>query len=201
MDYESDNVITRVTSALLAVEITDNTHATTQEGQRAAAVLMPLVWREDWHVILTQRPEGLPRHSGEISFPGGRIEAGEDPLAAALRETREEIGVEEARVKPLGRLPSFDAVSGFRVTPYVGIVDPMAEIIPDSREVADVFEVPLAFLMNGDNHVPRPVTWKNRQFTMYDMPYEGADGVHRHIWGMTAMMMYRLWQRGFAEAT
>ena len=104
--------------------------------------------RAGWHVILTQRPETMPSHPGQIAFPGGKAEEGETIAQTALRETEEEIGVGAADVELLGRLPSFDAVSQFRITPFVGIVAPSAVIKPDPREVESVFEVPLAFLMN-----------------------------------------------------
>ena len=97
----------------------------------------------------------------------------------------------------IGRLPSFNAVSDYRVTPFIGIVRSEAEIIPDPREVDDVFETPLSFVMNEQNHVPRDVFFQGKNHRFYDIPYESADGTHRNIWGMTAMMMYRLYQRSF----
>jgi len=146
---------------------------------------------------LTQRPETMPSHPGQIAFPGGKAEAGETIAQTALRETEEEIGVGAKDIHLLGRLPSFDAVSDFRITPYVGIVSSHADIIPDPREVESVFEVPLSFLMNADNHVRREVFFDGRDHVMFDMPYTEADGTYRNIWGMTAMTIYRLWQRGF----
>jgi len=94
-------------------------------------------------------------------------------------------------------LSSFDALSHYRITPFVGVVSPSANIQPDPREVESVFEVPLSFLMNPDNHVRRDVFFDGRDHIMFDMPYDGPDGRHRNIWGMTAMTIYRLWQRGF----
>ncbi len=192
-----DPIITRVQSALLPIDITDGCDAIKKQGQKRAAVLMPLVMREDWQVILTLRPETMPTHAGQISFPGGGVKNGEDALMAALRETEEEIGIPAKAVTPLGRLPSFDVSYAFRVTPFIGIVAPDAEIIPDPREVDDVFEVPFSFVMNGDNHIERQAEGWNEKFTLIDMPYND-NGTHRNIWGMTAMVMYRLWQRGFA---
>lgn len=194
--FESDPLIARVRKALLPIEISDASDATTRQGQRRAAVLMPLVKRSTWRVILTQRPDTMPTHAGQIAFPGGRAEVGETALDAALRETNEEIGVPPYRINLLGRLPSFDANGDFRVTPYVGIVDPAAELNPDPREVADVFEVPFRYLMDPQNHIRRDVEWNAQTLTLFDMPYDD-NGTHRNIWGMTAMMMYRLWQRGF----
>lgn len=195
-----DDIIRRVEVALLPLRITDGADATTRKNQRRAAVLMPFLFRDgEWHIILTQRPLTMPRHPGQIAFPGGRVEEGERALHAALRETREEIGIDPTNVTPLGRLPSFDAMSGFRVTPFVGIICDQAVITPDPREVDDVFDIPFKFFMNPTNHKPRHVELNNEAFIIYDMPYEGPDGIHRNVWGMTAMMLYRLWQRGFTH--
>jgi len=109
-----------------------------------------------------------------------------------LRETEEEIGVGSASIELIGRLPSFNAVSQYRITPFVGIVSPKANIIPDQREVESVFEVPLSFLMNAENHIRREVFFDGQEHVLYDMPYDEPDGRHRNIWGMTAMTIYRL---------
>ncbi len=193
------DIISKIQKALLPVPINDGTDEIKRDGQRRAAVLMPLVMRKDWQVILTQRPETMPSHPGQISFPGGKVEAGETAQAAALRETDEEIGVKAHQIELLGRLPSFDAVSSYRVTPYVGIIDPAAIITPDPGEVEDVFETPLSFLMNPDNHIARDVFFDGREHRLYDMPYDEPGGVHRNIWGMTAMMIYRVYQRSFTH--
>lgn len=193
----SDEILDKVQAALLPLGISDNTDKVKREGQRRAAVLFPLVMRDEWHVILTQRPETMPSHPGQIAFPGGKAEVGETIGQTALRETEEEIGVGSEDIDLLGRLPSFDAVSHYRVTPFVGVVEPIAKITADPREVESVFEVPLSFLMNPDNHVRREVFFDGKDHVLFDMPYDGADGRHRNIWGMTAMMIYRLWQRGF----
>jgi 8-oxo-dGTP pyrophosphatase MutT (NUDIX family) len=196
-DGKFEDLLFRVQSAILPVEILDGTNEVKRDGQRIAAVLMPLVLRSSWHMILTQRPETMPSHPGQIAFPGGKAEAGETIAQTALRETEEEIGVGAADIELIGRLPSFNAVSSFRVTPFVGIVSPDADIKPDPREVESVFEVPLSFLMNPDNHVRREVFFDGENHVLFDMPYDGLDGRHRNIWGMTAMTIYRLWQRGF----
>lgn len=193
-----DNPIDKIRDALLPVEITGDEDAVKRQGQRRATVLMPLVLRDSWQVILTQRPETMPSHPGQISFPGGKIEVGETAQDAVFRETLEEVGIDKLNIELIGRLPSFDAVTEYRVTPYIGIVSPEAEIIPDPREVADVFEIPLSFLMNPENHVPRDVFFDGREHRLYDMPYDEPDGVHRNLWGMTAMMIYRVYQRSFS---
>ncbi len=197
MNFESDPIISKLCTGLLSVDISDGTDAVKRAGQRGASVLMPLVMRGEWQVILTQRPETMPHHAGQIAFPGGKREAGETALQAALRETEEEIGLDAKAISIIGRLPSFNAVSEYRVTPFVGIVDPDAPIIPDAREVESVFEVSLSFLMNADNHVPREVFFDGRNYRLFDMPYTEPDGTRRNIWGMTAMMMYRLYQRAY----
>jgi len=193
----SDLVLENVRKALLPLRISDNADKVKREGQRRAAVLFPLVMRDEWQVILTQRPETMPSHPGQIAFPGGKAEVGETIAQTALRETEEEIGVRNDAIELLGRLPSFDAVSQYRVTPFVGTVSSNAEILPDPREVESVFEVPLSFLMNPENHVRRDVFFDGEDHVLFDMPYDEPDGRHRNIWGMTAMTIYRLWQRGF----
>ncbi len=194
-------IIARVKDALLPCQISDGTDEVKREGQRCASVLMPLVMRPDttfgWHVILTQRPMTMPNHAGQISFPGGKRELGESAQQAALRETHEEVGIAPADISVLGRLPSFNAVSEYRVTPFVGVVAPHTKIIRDEREVEAVFEVPLSFVLNPDNHIPRTAVFDGREHHLYDMPYIGQDGTHRNIWGMTAMIMRRLYERGF----
>ncbi len=199
MTFNNDPIMAGVERALLPLDISDGTDQIKRAGQRRAAVLMPLVYRDQWQVILTQRPETMPSHPGQISFPGGKVEGDETARAAALRETEEEIGVHSGAIKLLGRLPSFNAVSEYRVTPFVGIVSPEVEIIRDPVEVADVFETPMTFLMNADNHVPRDVSFNGEDHRLWDMPYTGPDGVFRNIWGMTAMMIYRVYQRGFVH--
>ncbi len=195
----SEDMLSNVRRALLPLSITDGTDKVKRDGQRVAAVLCALVMREEWQVILTQRPETMPSHPGQIAFPGGKAEPEESIAQTALRETEEEIGVGASNIQLLGRLPSFNAVSRYRITPFVGVVDSNAVITPDPREVESVFEVPLSFLMNTSNHIRREVFFDEKNHVLFDMPYDEADGTHRNIWGMTAMTLYRLWQRGFAN--
>ena len=195
--FDSDPIISQLLTGLLPVQISDGADELKREGQREASVLMPLVMRDEWQVILTQRPETMPQHPGQIAFPGGKKETGETALQAALRETEEEVGLKAKDIRMIGRLPSFNAVSEYRVTPFVGVVDSNAKIIADAHEVEDVFETPLSFLMDANNHVARDVFFDGRNHRLYDMPYDSHDGTHRNIWGMTAMMMYRLYQRSY----
>lgn len=151
-----------------------------------AAVLVPLVDHPaGLTVLLTQRAEALRKHGGQISFPGGRIEVGDNgPLAAALRETREEIGLDTARVHVIGYLPDHVIGTGFRVTPVVAFVDPGFSLRLDEREVRDTFEVPLAHVFDTHNHRARVRRIGEEEVEFYDIPYG-----ERHIWGATAGML------------
>lgn len=156
----------------------------------AAAVLVPIVGRRDGPtVMLTQRTAHLSDHAGQVSFPGGRAEAGDDSLVAtALREMHEEVGVEPARVEVLGQLPEYTTRTGYRVTPVVGWLKPPVELAPDSFEVAEVFEVPLAFLLDPANHQRHSLMHEGVMRHFWAMPY--AD---YYIWGATAGMLRNLY--------
>jgi 8-oxo-dGTP pyrophosphatase MutT (NUDIX family) len=151
-----------------------------------AAVLVPLVNREDGLTVLfTERSPDLPDHPGQISFPGGRVEPGDaDTGIAALREAEEEVGLKRERVTLLGRLEPYETVTGYRVTPVVGWVEPPFEIRADPVEVADVFEVPLAFLLEPANHQRHFRMVGNTRRDYYAIPYGD-----RYIWGATAAML------------
>jgi 8-oxo-dGTP pyrophosphatase MutT (NUDIX family) len=158
----------------------------------AAAVLVPLVDREaGLTVLLTQRATHLKNHAGQISFPGGRLEASDDgPLAAALRETEEEIGLSRQHVTFAGYLDPHLVLSGYWVTPVVGFVQPGFALTLDRSEVDSTFEVPLLHILDPANHQARERTLGTTRVRVYDIPY----GEH-HIWGATAGMLisfYRL---------
>ena len=154
-----------------------------------AAVLIALVDRPDGlTVLLTQRASHLTHHGGQISFPGGRLEAEDSgPLAAALRETREEIGLDPAKVTLAGYLHDHLVITGFLVTPVVGFVARDFDLELDRKEVEEAFEVPLAFVLDKANHRPRARTFAGVTFEAYDIPFG-----ERNIWGATAGMLVSL---------
>jgi 8-oxo-dGTP pyrophosphatase MutT (NUDIX family) len=156
-----------------------------------AAVLVPLVNQpHGLTVMLTQRTAHLYDHAGQISFPGGRVDPGDvNRVATALREAEEETGLPRDSVAIIGTLPEFDIQTGFRVTPVVGWIEPPIALAPDPFEVAEVFEVPLAFLLNPAHHRRHSDVVNGRQRNYYSMPYEG-----RNIWGATAGMLYSLYR-------
>ncbi len=154
-----------------------------------AAVLLPIVLRDDGATLLfTQRAAHLTAHAGQISFPGGRMEAYDaSPIETALRETEEEIGLDRMHIDVIGTLPEYHTGTGFRVTPVVAIVQPPFEMRADPFEVAEIFEVPLSFLMNGMHHQRRTAEFITGSRTFYVMPYERF-----FIWGATAGMLRNL---------
>jgi 8-oxo-dGTP pyrophosphatase MutT (NUDIX family) len=157
----------------------------------AAAVLIPIVDHPSGlTVVFTQRTSHLKAHSGQVSFPGGRAEP-EDPTPefTALREAQEEIGLAMERVEVLARLPEYHTRTGFRVTPVVGLVAPPLELRPDPREVDDVFEVPLAHLLDPGNHLRETRELQGRTVGYYVMRHGG-----RTIWGATAGMVVNLYR-------
>lgn len=155
-------------------------------AQTPAAVLLLVTNHPQAQTILfTQRQSNLAAHAGQISFPGGRCDADDcDAEATALREAREEVGLDPSRVEILGRLPEYNTSTGFRVTPVVGWAEPPLTYTPDPREVADVFEVPLDFLLDAANHRYESAFYKGRMRHYWAMPYGP-----RFIWGATAGML------------
>lgn len=156
-----------------------------------AAVLIPVTERADPGVILTRRTETLRRHAGQIAFPGGRIDPGDDgPIGAALREAEEEIALPPAEVQVIGTADSYRTVTGFDVTPVVGVIPPDLHLIPAEAEVASVFEVPLSFLLDHANHREATAQYQGRERRYYEILWDN----HR-IWGATAAMIVNLSRR------
>jgi 8-oxo-dGTP pyrophosphatase MutT (NUDIX family) len=151
-----------------------------------AAVLFPLVDRsEGLTVLLTQRASQMARHAAQIAFPGGRVDDTDADMAgAALREAREEIGLDPARVQVFGYLPDHVVISGFRVTPVLGLVSPPFSLELNPHEVAGVFEVPLDHVLDSANHKARLRKVGDEEMLLYDIPWEG-----QNIWGATAGML------------
>ncbi len=164
--------------------------AATAGTLRPAAVLIGMVERpEGLTVLFTRRTDHLHAHAGQISFPGGGAEEGDESLVAtALRETEEEIGLDPRLVEMLGELPEYRTVSGYCVTPFVGLVRPPFRLVPDKFEVAEVFEVPLSFLLDARNHRRESMVRDGRRREYYAMPY-----AHYYIWGATAGMLMNLY--------
>ena len=155
-----------------------------------AAVLVPVTDRAEPGVILTQRTETLRRHAGQVAFPGGRIDPGEDAVAAALREADEEIALPPASVAVVGTADRYRTGTGYEVTPVIGVIPPDLPLDPSEAEVASVFEVPLGFLLDHANHRHGSRDWQGRTRHYYEIHW--AD---RHIWGATAAMIVNLARR------
>ena len=162
---------------------------------RAAAVLIPVVAHEgEAKMLLTTRTEHLPSHAGQVAFPGGKIEEEDGSAhAAALREAEEEIGLPRHHVELLGYLPPYQTMTGFRIVPVVAEVRPGFALKLDPSEVANVFEVPLSFLMSADNHKRESRQWRGQLRQYYVMPYKD-----HYIWGVTAGIIRRLYLQLYA---
>jgi 8-oxo-dGTP pyrophosphatase MutT (NUDIX family) len=156
-----------------------------------AAVLVAVVDRPSPTVILTERPKTMRRHPGQISFPGGRIDPEDDgPVAAALREAEEEIALPRDCVEVIGIADLYRTVTGFEVTPVVGVVPPGLPLKPQPGEVAAMFEAPLHYLLDPRHQVVRTAEWQGRERSFYEIEWEG-----RRIWGATAAMIVNLSRR------
>jgi 8-oxo-dGTP pyrophosphatase MutT (NUDIX family) len=158
---------------------------------RPAAVLVGVVDHPEPGVLLTMRTSDLPSHPGQIAFPGGKMDPHDaTPLAAALRETQEEIGLDAALIEPIGYLDLYLTFTGFRILPVVARVSSTYALTVNAREVADAFEVPLAFVMDKANHKRASRDWKGVTRHYYEMPFG-----ERYIWGVTAGILRNLYEK------
>ena len=161
------------------------------EGEpRQAAVLVAITDRTEPGLILTQRREHLRTHAGQVAFPGGRIDEGEDAPAAALREAYEELSLNPALVRLLGEADPYCTVTGYWVTPVIGVIPPDLELIANAAEVADWFEAPLDFVLDPANQREMSAEYRGRLRHYYRIDWNG-----RHIWGATAAMLVNLMRR------
>ena len=162
---------------------------------RPAAVLVPVVDHPEPTVLLTQRSAHLPDHAGQVSFPGGKIDKSDDsPLASALREAEEEIGLDRSHVEPLGYLDLYMTTLGYRIMPVIARVKPGFTLTLNESEVDNVFEVPLAFLMNVGNHQRHSREWQGMTRHFYAITFE-----ERYIWGVTAGILRNLYDRIYRD--
>jgi 8-oxo-dGTP pyrophosphatase MutT (NUDIX family) len=157
----------------------------------AAAVLIPITNRTVPGVILTQRPDTMRKHAGQVAFPGGRVDADDaNVVAAALREAQEEVALPRNAVTIIGTTDVYQTVTGYAVTPVLSVIPPDLTLTPNTEEVAAIFEVPLAFLLDPANHTSRDVDWSGGRRRYTEIQYEG-----RRIWGATAAMIVNLSRR------
>jgi 8-oxo-dGTP pyrophosphatase MutT (NUDIX family) len=166
---------------------------TGDEGEgplREAAVLVAITERPEPGLILTHRHHGLREHGGQIAFPGGRVDEGEEPRAAALREAWEELGLDPARVRIIGVADHYRTITGFGVTPVIATIPPDLPLVPNPSEVSDWFEAPLGFVLDPANHHHRQTLYKGHMRSYYEIVWEG-----RRIWGATAAMLVNLSRR------
>jgi len=189
------NIITRIEAAIdpaRTISIEDERYLDGAAiSHRPAAVLIAITDRAEPGVILTQRPATMRSHSGQVAFPGGKIDAEDaDAIAAALREAEEELAIPPDQVRVIGETDIYYSGSGFRITPVIGIIPPDLDLVPSPEEVEDWFEVPLAFLLDPANAVKKKAVWAGKQRQYYDMDWQG-----RRIWGVTAGIIANLARR------
>ncbi|MBC3764442.1 CoA pyrophosphatase [Neptunicella marina] len=159
-----------------------------KQQARQAAVLIPVIERDKLTLLFTKRAAHLKHHPGQISFPGGRAEPNDLSLKhTALRETQEEIGLDAQQINVIGQLPSFKTVSRYQVTPYVGLIKPPLTLQTDPGEVEDTFEVPLAYLINPQNHLVEHIQRNGQRFPVNLIQYR-----NQSIWGLTAAFILNL---------
>lgn len=188
------SLVERITYALAGEPPHDLLPGDLVEGHdgehREAAVLVAITDRPDPGLILTQRREDLRTHAGQVAFPGGRVDEGEDAVVAALREAQEELGLNPALVRLLGQADPYCTVTGYWVTPIIGVVPPDLELVPNPAEVADWFEAPLDFVLDPANQRCMTAEYRGRMRQYYQINWQD-----RHIWGATAAMLVNLTRR------
>ena len=167
----------------------------TDRSPKDAAVLIAIVMHAQPTILLTQRAEKMSTHSGQIAFPGGKVDAGETVHQAALREAHEEVGLHNDYVQIIGSLPRYITGTAFHITPVVALVKPGFTVQANPHEVADVFEVPLAFLMNPAHHARHEFEFEGHRREWFSMPYlDTQTAEKRYIWGATAGMLRNLYR-------
>ncbi len=171
-------------------DLRDDSHLGSTTAPRAAAVLIAVTEREEPGVLLIHRPKDMRSHPGQVAFPGGKIDPGETPIEAALREAHEELGILSRDVKVIGTTDRFGTGSGFDVTPVLATVPADLPLVPNPAEVSDWFEAPLRFILNPANHIAQQALWQGEQRAYLEIPWEG-----HHIWGITASIIANLSRR------
>jgi len=157
---------------------------------RAAAVLIAVTERKEPGVLMIHRPEEMRSHPGQVAFPGGKIDPGENPVEAALREAHEELGIQPSNVKVIGATDAYGTGTGFHITPVLATVPADLPLLPNPDEVSAWFEAPLKFVLDPVNHIPQSAMWKGQQRDFLDIQWQG----HR-IWGATAAIIANLARR------
>lgn len=160
------------------------------EEFRPAAVLIAFTEREEPGLLLLHRPSNMRSHPGQIAFPGGKIDPGETPVEAALREASEELGIDSDKVRIIGASDVYNTHSGFEITPVLGVVPPDIEIVPNPTEVAQWFEAPAGFVLDPANHEQQWIEWEGSMRAYYEIPWQG-----HQIWGITAALIVNLSRR------
>lgn len=196
-----EDFIRRISTRLIEPEVAHDLPITGEFAQkevdghtfRDAGVLIGVVDRgdNDLHIILTERPKSMPTHAGQVALPGGKVDRTDaGPVAAAIREAQEEVGIHPDQVEIIGKSDLYLTRTGFSITPVVGLLPSDFVAVPDPHEVDDVFETPLSFLMNPDNHQRKTAFWHGAERSYLEMPHNG-----RYIWGVTAGMIRALYER------
>ena len=157
---------------------------------RPAAVLIPVTDRDQPGAILTQRPRGMRNHPGQVAFPGGKLDPGEDAVEAALREAHEELALDPSLVRVIGATDRYHTGTGFDVTPVLGVIPPDLPLVPNPGEVDSWFEVPLKVLFDRSNYTEHHAQWRGAERRYYELHYEGY-----RIWGVTAAIIFNLSRR------